>query len=77
MELKLFSVRFNGGISYEILSKRQDSEAFLLQLNKSNFFSIEKELVEPKYLSVVQIVEVQQLEITESGKKKAWLLKEK
>lgn len=78
MELKfLYSVRFNGGISYDILSKSLNSEELLLRLSKTNFFSIEKELVQPKYLSVLHIVEVQQLELTESGKNKAWTLKEK
>lgn len=77
MELNLFSVRFNGGISYDILSKCTDSAMLLVQLNKSNFFSVEKELLQPKYLSVDQIVEVQQLQMTESGQSKAWTLKEK
>jgi hypothetical protein len=77
MELNIFSIKLNGGVAYSILSKASDSTELILKLAKSNVFAIDKSGQNTKYLFFDQMVEVQQLEQTNSQKEVSWTLKEK
>lgn len=76
MELNLFQIRLNGGLMYPVMSKSLDGMQLILKLAQSDIFSITKHGSYPKYLSFEHVVEVQQIELTQTQKDAAWVLKE-
>jgi len=77
MELNLFNVKLVGGVMYTIESVSKTSQDFILALARSNVFVIEKTGQMPKYLFFDQMVEVQQIELTNTARENSWILKEK
>lgn len=77
MELNLFNIKLAGGLMYTVESTAKTGTDFILTLAKSNVFTIEKTSQMPKYLFFDQMVEVQQIEPTNSARENSWILKEK
>lgn len=76
MELKIFELRFNGGIMYRVLSKNRTGQELVKKLGQSDVVSIEKEQKFTKYLYCDQLVEVQEIEQSDSIARDAWRLTE-